>query len=119
MKNIILLALLFTPFLKADKAIDAETLYLANGCPSCHGFYAQGTNAGPRLQDQREEVLLKRLHNLQRGITRNANGTIMISFAKSLDENQTKAMAHYLSIIRTSYQNRDYIDYGEHADGGS
>jgi len=119
MKNIILFTLFFMLFLQADKAIDAETLYLSNGCPSCHGFYAQGTNAGPRLQNQREEVLLKRLHNLQQGITRNVNGTIMVSFAKSLDANQTKAMAHYLSIIRTSYQNRDYIDYGEHADGGS
>jgi len=105
--------------LQADKAIDAETLYLSNGCPSCHGFYAQGTNAAPKLQDQKEEVLLKRLHALQQGITRKVNGTIMISFAKSLDVNQTKAMAHYLSIIQTSYQNRDYINDGEYADGGS
>lgn len=119
MKKLILSSLFLTLFLQADKTIDAETLYLSNGCPSCHGFYAQGTNAGPRLQDQREEVLLKRLHHLQQGITRNVNGTIMISFAKSLDANQTKAMAHYLSIIQTTYQNRDYIDYGEHADGGS
>ena len=119
MKKIILFTPLFVLFLQADKAMDAETLYLANACPSCHGFYGQGTTGGPRLQDQREEVLLKRLHNLQQGITRNVNGTIMISFAKSLDENQTKAMARYLSIIRTSYENRDYINYGEHADGGS
>lgn len=119
MKKIILSTLFLTLFLQAGKPIDAETLYLSNGCPSCHGFYGQGTNAGPRLQDQKEEVLLKRLQALQQGITRNVNGAIMISFAKSLDKNQTKAMAHYLSIIRTSYQNRDYIDYGEHADGGS
>ena len=119
MKKLILSSLFLTLSLQADKAIDAETLYLSNGCPSCHGFYAQGTNAGPRLQDQKEEVLLKRLHDLQQGVTRNANGTIMISFAKTLDKNQTKAMAHYLSIIQTSYQNRDYIDYEEHADGGS
>ncbi len=64
-----LYALFLTLSIQADKTIDAETLYLSNGCPSCHGFYAQGTNAGPRLQ--------------------------------------------------TTYQNRDYIDYGEHADGGS
>lgn len=118
MKKIILSILFLIQFSEAEKAIDAEMLYLSNGCPSCHGFYAQGGSA-PKLQDQKEKVLLKRLHDLQRGITRNANGTIMISFAKSLDENQTKAMAHYLSIIRTSYENRDYIDYGEHADGGS
>ncbi|MEA3418538.1 MAG: cytochrome c [Campylobacterota bacterium] len=107
----------FIPFLLYG--IDTETLYLKNGCPSCHGFYGQGTGNGPRLQDQKEEVLLKRLLNLQQGITRKPNGTIMVSFAKSLDGNQTKAMAHYLSVIKTSYENREYIDYGEHADGGS
>jgi len=56
---------------------------------------------------------------LQQGITRKVNGTIMVSFAKSLDVNQTKAMAHYPSIIRTSYQNRDCINDGEYADGRS
>jgi hypothetical protein len=56
---------------------------------------------------------------LQQGITRKVNGTIMISFAKSLDVNQTKAIAHHLSIIRTSYQNRDCINDGEYADGRS
>ena len=91
--------------------IDAETLYIQYGCTGCHGFYGQGTNIGPRLQNKREEILLRRLKNLQKGITRKANGTVMISFAKSLDENQTKAMAHYLSIIKTSYENRELYDY--------
>jgi cytochrome c553 len=108
MKKIILIFLLW-PFLLY--AVDAETLYLKNGCPSCHGFYGQGTGSGPRLQNQRKEVLLKRLLNLQQGITRKANGTIMISFANSLDANETRAMAHYLSIIKTSYENQREYDY--------
>jgi len=98
---------------------DAEILYLQNACPSCHGFYGQGTANGPRLQNKTEELLLRRLTNLQKDITRTSAGMIMVPFAKSLDANQTKAMAHYLSIITTSYKDRDYIDYGEHADGGS
>jgi len=89
----------------------AEMLYLKNGCPNCHGFYGQGTSGGPRLQDKKEALLLRRLKDLQAGITRTPNGTIMLSFAKSLDENQTKAMAHYLSIIKTSYENQDAYDY--------
>ena len=119
MKKIILYTLLLTLFLPAEKPIDAETLYLKNACPSCHGFYAQGTANGPRLQNRTEALLLRRLLTLQKDITRTPNGTIMVPFAKSLDANQTKAMAHYLSIIQTSYKNREYIDYGEHADGGS
>jgi len=92
-------------------ANESEMLYLKNGCPNCHGFYGQGTSSGPRLQDKKEALLLRRLRNLQAGITRTPEGTIMLSFAKSLDENQTKAMAHYLSVMKTSYENQDEYDY--------
>ena len=97
----------------------AEKIYLSNGCPSCHGFFGQGTSSGPRLQNKKEALLLKRLQNLQKGIIRKPNGTMMISFAQSLDANQTKEMAHYLSIMTTSTANQEYIDYEEHANGGS
>jgi len=90
---------------------DAESIYLKNGCPNCHGFYGQGTSSGPRLQNKKEALLLRRLKDLQKGISRTPEGTIMIPFAKSLDENQTKAMAHYLSIIQTSYENQIEYDY--------
>lgn len=95
----------------AQDSIDMATLYIQYGCPSCHGFYGQGTNIAPRLQNKREDLLLRRLRDLQKGIIRKPNGTVMISFAKSLDENQTKAMAHYLSIMKTSYENQDLYDY--------
>ena len=126
MKNIILTILLTSAYIQADQKstsknqtnhtqatqeIDAEVLYIQYGCTSCHGFYAQGTNIGPRLQNQKEKILLHRLKDLQKGITRKPNGTVMISFARSLDENQTKAMAKYLSIIKTSYENRELYDY--------
>ena len=57
--------------------------------------------ASPRLQGQKEAVLLRRLKDLQKGKTRSAFGSIMISFAKSLDENQTIEMAKYLSRLKT------------------
>jgi cytochrome c553 len=101
------------------KHIQSENLYLRNGCPSCHGFFGQGTATGPRLRGQREAYLLRRLKALQEGITRKPNGAIMISFARSLDANQTRDMAHYLSTMEQKNQNTDYIDYGEHADGDS
>ena len=79
---------------------DAKVLYLKNACNSCHGMYGEGMGASPRLQGQREEVLRRRLKDLQQGKTRSAFGSIMISFAKSLDENQTIEMAKYLSKMK-------------------
>jgi len=97
MKSLLLIPLLALP-LFADA--DMESLYLKNACNSCHGMYAEGMGASPRLQGQREEVLLRRLKDLQQGKTRSAFGSIMISFAKSLDANQTAEMAKYLSRMK-------------------
>ena len=99
---------------------DAETIYLKNACNSCHGMYAEGMGASPRLQGVREDVLLRRLKDLQQGKTRTAFGSIMISFAKSLDENQTIEMAKYLSTLKTTINKDRYeIEYDSTGDGGS
>ena len=97
-----------------------ETYYLQNACHSCHGMYGEGTGASPRLQGVREEVLLRRLKNLQNGIVRSSSGFIMVSFAKSLDENQTIEMAKYLSTLKTKVNEDRYtIEYDPAGDGGS
>jgi len=99
---------------KTEKKAAADTIemvYLKNGCTNCHGFFGQGTSTGPRLQNKTEKLLLRRLRNLQKDITRTPDGEIMVQFAKTLDANQTKAMAHYLSIIQTSDENQLEYDY--------
>ena len=97
-----------------------ETYYLQNACHSCHGMYGEGTGASPRLQGVREEVLLRRLKNLQKGVVRSPSGFIMVSFAKSLDENQTIEMAKYLSRLKTKINEDRYtIEYDPAGDGGS
>ena len=97
-----------------------EALYLKNACNSCHGMYGEGIGASPRLQGIREPILLRRLKDLQQGKTRSAFGSIMISFAKSLDENQTKEMANYLSTLETKIDDERYdIEYDPAGDGGS
>ena len=99
---------------------DAESLYLKNACNSCHGMYAEGMGASPRLQGLRENVLLQRLRDLQQGKTRTAFGSVMISFAKALDENQTIEMAKYLSTLKTTVNEDRYeIEYDSAGDGGS
>lgn len=100
--------------------VPMENIYLKNACNSCHGMYGEGMGASPRLQGQREEVLLKRLRDLQNGKTRTAFGSIMISFAKSLDENQTVQMAKYLSNLKTKINEDRYeLEYAPEGDGGS
>ncbi len=99
---------------------DIENLYLKNACNSCHGMYAEGMGASPRLQGVREDVLLRRLKDLQQGKTRTAFGSIMISFAKALDKNQTIQMAKYLSTLKTTVNEDRYdIEYDSAGDGGS
>ncbi|MFT7824898.1 MAG: c-type cytochrome [Sulfurimonas sp.] len=95
-------------------------IYLQNACNSCHGNYGEGMGASPRLQGLKEEVILKRLQDLQKGKTKTAFGTIMISFAKSLDANQTKMMAKYLANIKTVIPEERYeIEFTTEGDGGS
>jgi cytochrome c553 len=97
-----------------------ETLYLKNACNSCHGMYGEGMGATPRLQGVKEYILLRRLKDLQQGKTRTAFGTIMISFAKSLDANQTVEMAKYLSTLETKIDEDRYDEeYDPNDDGGS
>ena len=113
-----LLLIVLTYYAHALSSI--ETLYLKNACNSCHGMYGEGVGASPRLQGVREELLLRRLKDLQNGKTRSANGFIMISFAKALDENQTIQMAKYLSNLKTIENEEKYtIEYDPSGDGGS
>lgn len=83
-------------------------------------MYGEGMGASPRLQGVREHILLRRLKDLQKGKTRSAFGSVMISFAKSLDENETKEMAKYLSNLETKIADDRYeIEYDPAGDGGS
>ncbi len=117
MKTIILL--LFTTLISTAE-ITMEQLYLKNACNSCHGMYGEGMGASPRLQGVKEHILLRRLKDLQQGKTRSAFGSIMISFAKSLDKNQTIEMAKYLSNLKTKIDDNRYeIEYEPAGDGGS
>ena len=120
MRSLLLIPLLFLSLKGAETNKEMETLYLKNACNSCHGIYGEGMGASPRLQGLKEEVILQRLKDLQQGKTRTAFGTIMISFAKALDENQTIQMAKYLSNLKTTIDNERYdIEYAPEGDGGS
>jgi len=98
----------------------AENLYLKNACNSCHGMSGEGIGASPRLQGLKEAVLLKRLKDLQKGKTRTAFGNIMISFARSLDKDQTIEMAKYLSALKKTEAKEVYeLEYYDNTGDGS
>ena len=100
--------------------IDAATLYLSNACNSCHGMYGEGIGSSPRLQGQKEYVLLKRLKALKNGKARTAFGGVMVSFAQALDENQTIEMAKYLSTLKPNEDEERYDEeYDPNSDGSS
>jgi len=112
--------LIFVLSLSSYASSSMKQVYLKNACNSCHGMYGEGMGSAPRLQGVREEVLLRRLKNLQKGKTRTASGSIMISFAKSLDKNQTIQMAKYLSTLKTVISDDHYDEeYDPAGDGGS
>ncbi len=114
------LILMLTLSLLSYATSDMEQIYLKNACNSCHGMYAEGMGSAPRLQGRKEKVLLERLKDLQQGKTRTSAGAVMISFAKSLDKNQTIQMAKYLSTLKTVVAEDRYDEaYDPNDDGGS
>jgi cytochrome c553 len=121
MKSLYFSLLCVTTLYGTESSLSAiEQLYLKSGCASCHGIYGEGMGATPRLQGQRAEVLRKRLTDLKNGKTRTAFGTIMISFAKSLDEKEIEGMASYLANLKTTVNEERYDpEYDPTGDGGS
>jgi len=97
-----------------------EILYFKYNCNSCHGMYGEGMGENPKLQGKKSSYLLKRLKELKNGKTKTINGSIMISFAKSLDSNQTAHMATYLSGLKNDKTQERYDEeYDPFSDGGS
>ena len=114
------LALLITLFSSIYATSDMEIFYFTNGCSSCHGMYGEGIGASPRLQGVRAEKLLRHLKNLQAGKPRSPFGTVMVSFAQSMDENQTIQMATYLSNLKTVESKEKYeLEFDQAGDGSS
>ena len=103
----------------STKTKSGEMLYIENSCNSCHGNYGEGMGSAPRLIGQKEEVLLKRLKELQKGKTKSPFGGIMVSFAKSLDENETIEMSKYLSKLKKVENPERYDNEYDPSDDGS
>jgi cytochrome c553 len=68
-------------------------------CGSCHGDTFAGSKAVARIAGQREDYLLKALHDYKSGARSGGAGAAMAEVAYPLSEEEIEALAHYLAHL--------------------
>jgi cytochrome c553 len=68
-------------------------------CASCHSDTYAGTKAVARIAGQREEYLLKALHDYKSGVRSGGGMAAMAEVAYPLSEEEITALAHYLAHL--------------------
>jgi len=68
-------------------------------CASCHTDSFAGTKAVARLAGQREEYLVKALHDYKTGVRSGGAGAAMTDVAYPLNDEEIEALAHYLAHL--------------------
>jgi cytochrome c553 len=69
-------------------------------CASCHTDSYAGTKAVARIAGQREEYLLKALHDYKSGVRSGGGQAAMADVAYPLSEEEITALAHYLAHLQ-------------------
>ncbi len=96
-------ASLTPPKTKADDNPDlsAKGAQAAAGrrCASCHADGYAGGKAVPRIAGQRQDYLLKALHDYKSGVRSGGGMAAMANVAFSLSEEEIEALAHYLAHL--------------------
>jgi cytochrome c553 len=84
-----------------DPALSRKGKEAATGrrCASCHTDSFAGTKGVARIADQREEYLLKALHDYKAGVRVGGGVAAMADVAYSLSEEEITALAHYLAHL--------------------
>jgi cytochrome c553 len=68
-------------------------------CASCHTDSYAGTKAVARIAGQREEYLVKSLHDYKSGARSGGAGAAMADVAYPLSDEEIEALAHYLAHL--------------------
>lgn len=96
-------ASLTPPKAKPDENPDlsAKGAQAAKGrrCAACHTDNYAGGKAIPRVAGQRQDYLLKALHDYKSGVRSGGGMAAMASVAFSLSEEEIEALAHYLAHL--------------------
>ena len=85
----------------SDPGLSAKGAQAAAGrrCASCHTDSYAGTKAVARVAGQREEYLLKALHDYKSGLRAGGGMAAMADVAYPLSEEEIEALAHYLAHL--------------------
>jgi len=68
-------------------------------CASCHTDTFAGTKGTARIAGQREDYLVKTLHDYKSGARSGSGVAAMASVAYSLNDDEIEALAHYLAHL--------------------
>jgi cytochrome c553 len=88
-----------TPDDNPDLSKKGAQAVVGRRCASCHTDSYAGTKAVARLSGQREEYLLKALHDYKSGLRSGGAGAAMAEVAYPLSDEEISALAHYLAHL--------------------
>ena len=82
-----------------DLSAKGKQAAVGRRCASCHTDSFAGTKAVARIADQREEYLVKALHDYKTGVRSGGGQAAMADVAYPLNEEEITALAHYLAHL--------------------
>jgi len=88
-----------TPDDNPDLSKKGEQAAVGRRCASCHTDTFAGTKAVARLAGQREEYLVKALHDYKSGVRSGGAGAAMSDVAYPLSDEEITALSHYLAYL--------------------
>jgi cytochrome c553 len=83
----------------ADLSKKGAEAAVGRRCASCHTDNFAGTKAVARIAGQREEYLVKALHDYKSGVRSGGGQAAMAEVAYPLSEEEVTALAHYLAHL--------------------
>ncbi|MBR1234653.1 c-type cytochrome [Bradyrhizobium sp. AUGA SZCCT0182] len=84
---------------KPDLSKKGAQAAVGGRCASCHLPDYAGTKAVARVAGQRQDYLIKALHDYKSGVRSGGGMAAMASVAYSLSEEEIEALAHYLAHL--------------------
>ena len=82
-----------------DLSAKGKQAAVGRRCASCHTDSFAGTKAVARIANQREEYLVKALHDYKTGVRSGGGQAAMADVAYPLNEEEITALAHYLAHL--------------------
>ena len=97
---------------------EGEKVFTGKGCYGCHGIDAGGNGNYPKLANRSEEYLIDKLTSYKSGKIKTGNADVMNPFAQSLNEDEIKQVAKYLSNMQENLSEDSYELGDDPWDGG-